>query len=387
MAEESKTPSIETSVESIESSIKLPVVKNSLEKKGVLEFTLENTNVSIANALRRTIISNIPAVVFDTKHEQFQIIKNTTRFNNEILKQRLGCIPIHIKDHKGIDDLLIELNETNDKEALEYITTKNFKIKNITSDTYLTDATRNTIFPSNKLTKSYILFVRLRPKISNDIPGETIQLTSKVKLATAGEDGMYNVVSTCAYGNTPDRVEQEAQWEPIATALEKKGIQGKDIDYKRQNWYTLEAKRYYIDGSFDFKVESVGVYTNTEIVIKACDILINKLNKIKQASTEQTLNLNKETTAMKNCVDIKLVGEDYTIGKVIEYILHYDYYLQEQILSYVGFIKFHPHDDYSVIRMAYSADEQFINANIYNMIEYVCDSGINIFTNLKEYFE
>ena len=124
---------------------------------------------------------DIPTVVFDTNHEQFQIIKNTTRFNNEILKQRLGCIPIHIKNHDGIDDLLIELNETNDKEALEYITTKNFKIKNIPSGTYLTDPTRNNIFPLNKLTKSYILFVRLRPKISNDIPGETIQLTSKVK--------------------------------------------------------------------------------------------------------------------------------------------------------------------------------------------------------------
>ena len=386
MSEASKTPSVETSVESSESSIKLPVVKNPLERKKVLAFTLENTNVSIANALRRTILSDIPTVVFDTNHEEFTITTNTTRFNNEILKQRLGCIPIHIKDHTVTNDLLIELNETNEKESLEYITTKNFKIKNIQSQTYLKEATTKKIFPSNKLTQCYILFVRLRPQISNDIPGETIQLSSRVRVATAREDGMYNVVSTCAYGNTPDRVEQEAQWEPIADALQKKGATGKEIDYQRQNWYTLEGKRYYIDDSFDFKIESVGVYSNTEIIIKACDILINKLNKIKQASAEKTLDLNKEATAMKNCVDIKLVGEDYTIGKVIEYILHYDYYLQEQVLSYVGFIKFHPHDDYSIIRMAYSDDDLFNNANIYDMIGYVCETGINIFTNLKEYF-
>ena len=158
------------------------------------------------------------------------------------------------------------------------------------------------------------------------------------------------------------------------------------MDYKRQNWYTLEAKRHYLDDSFDFKVESVGVYTNTEIVIKACDILINKLKKIKLASGKQTLDLNKDTTAMKNCVDIKLVGEDYTIGKVIEYILHNDYYLTEQVLSYVGFIKFHPHDEYSVIRMAYSDNDLFTDVNIYNMIGYVCESGINIFTSLKDHF-
>ena len=34
------------------------------------------------------------------------------------------------------------------------------------------------------------------------------------------------------------------------------------------------------------------------------------------------MKLNKKTTAMANAGDIILQGEDYTIGKVIEYILH-----------------------------------------------------------------
>ena len=386
MSQTPKSSSVDTSLESTESSIKLPVVKNSLETKGVLQFTLENTNVSIANAIRRTILSDIPIVIIDTKHKKFNILQNTTRFNNEILKQRLGCIPIHIKSFDAINDLIVELNETNNKESLEYITTKNFKIKNITSNTYLTDAATKKIFPSNKLTECYILFTRLRPKISNDIPGETIQIIAKLGIGTAREDGMYNIVSTCAYGNTPDKVEQEAHWHSISENLEQKGINTQDIDYKRQNWYTLEAKRYYKDDSFDFKIESVGVYSNIEIVNKACDILINKLKVIKQASDTQTLELNKDTTAMKNCVDIKLVGEDYTIGKVMEYIIHHDYYLEDQTLSYIGFIKLHPHDDFSIIRMAFTNEELFTNANIYNIIGYICESGINIFTNLKEYF-
>ena len=36
------------------SSIVLPSVKESIETKGILTFTLENSNVSVANALRRT---------------------------------------------------------------------------------------------------------------------------------------------------------------------------------------------------------------------------------------------------------------------------------------------------------------------------------------------
>ena len=105
MSQTPKSSSVDTSLESTESSIKLPVVKNSLETKGVLQFTLDNTNVSIANAIRRTILSDIPIVIIDTKHEKFNILQNTTRFNNEILKQRLGCIPIHIKNLDAINDL------------------------------------------------------------------------------------------------------------------------------------------------------------------------------------------------------------------------------------------------------------------------------------------
>ena len=37
-------------------TIKLPVVNHGIENKGVLSFTLENTNVSIANALRLSLI-------------------------------------------------------------------------------------------------------------------------------------------------------------------------------------------------------------------------------------------------------------------------------------------------------------------------------------------
>ena len=389
MSQESKSPSEESPPVHHFMALPLSVVKNSLEKKGVLYFTLENTNVSIANALRRTILSDIPTVVFNTTVEKgdLVIIKNTTRFNNEILKQRLGCIPIHIKNHDDISDLIVELNETNKKDALEYITTKNLKIKNSTTGTYLVESVIRKIFPANKQTESFILFTRLRPKISKDIPGESIHLEAKLSLGTAKEDGMYNVVSTCAYGNTPDQSLQNVTWESNKAKLTTKGMSGAEIDYKRKNWYALEGKRHFHHNSFDFKIETVGVYSNQEIINKACDIIIQKLEKIKSKCVDNTLVLNKQKTAMKNSADIKLAGEGYTIGKIIEYILHTDYYLAEdRTLSYLGFIKHHPHDDYSTIRMAFIEDDQFNDQNIYKMISYGCQSGIKIFQSLKEYF-
>ena len=62
-------------------------------------FRLSGVNVSLANAVRRTILSDIPMVVFRTtpnEENKCNIIANTSRLNNEIIKQRLSCIPIFI---------------------------------------------------------------------------------------------------------------------------------------------------------------------------------------------------------------------------------------------------------------------------------------------------
>ena len=82
-----------------------PVVENSTEnKQGVLEFTIKNVNVSIVNGLRRTLLTNIPSSVIDSRQSDFYT--NTGRLHNEILKQRLDCIPVHIKDTSVLSDLL-----------------------------------------------------------------------------------------------------------------------------------------------------------------------------------------------------------------------------------------------------------------------------------------
>ena len=62
-----------------------PKIQDLMEENGILTFTLVEVNVSIANALRRTIISDINTTVFKTSpHEENKsvFIINTTRLNN-----------------------------------------------------------------------------------------------------------------------------------------------------------------------------------------------------------------------------------------------------------------------------------------------------------------
>ena len=179
----------------------------------MLMFTLSGVNVSLANAIRRTILSDIPLVVFRTtpyEQNKANIISNTSRLNNEILKQRLSCIPIHIKDIEGfpLKNYQLELNVENITDTTMFVTTENFIIKDISTDKPISESKNREIFPANDYTGYYIDFVRLRPKISDELPGEKIHLTCEFSIGTAKEDGMFNAVSTCSYGFTIDTLAQ-----------------------------------------------------------------------------------------------------------------------------------------------------------------------------------
>jgi DNA-directed RNA polymerase subunit L len=367
------------------SNILLPNVDNSIEQKGILSFTLNNTNVSIANALRRVILADISTVIVDTD-ENIEFHKNTTKFHNEILKQRLGCIPVHIKEHDTIENLEIHVDVQNDIESMRYVTTNDFKIYDKNTENYLDEHATEQIFPADRITDSYILFTRLTPKISNDIPGEVIHFKTTFNIGTALQSGMYNVASTCAYANTPDPVKQNEVWQDREDELEQNGITSTQINYEKANWYTLDAKRYYKKDSFDFKLETIGVYTNIELIHLACDNIIQRLLNIIKLCDSQKLQLINDKTAMKYCVDIRLDNEDYTIGKIIEYILHEQYYKVDKLLSYVGFLKKHPHDDFSIIRIAFNQEEKFTPTNIIAILKFSCQNCINIYQNIKEFF-
>ena len=80
-----------------------PRISDLSQDTNYMEFKLSGVNVSIANALRRIILSEIPTVVFRTSPHERNLVNfeiNTSRMNNELIKQRLSCIPIHINDLK-----------------------------------------------------------------------------------------------------------------------------------------------------------------------------------------------------------------------------------------------------------------------------------------------
>ena len=365
----------------------MPVVEKVSKKGDELSFTLSNVNVSVANSIRRTILSDIPTVVFKTapyEENKSTILVNTSRLNNEIIKQRLSCIPIHVKDIMSfpIKNYLLEVNVENITDSLLFVTTKDFKIRDLKTNNFLSETMTREIFPPNELTGYFIDFVRLRPRISEEIPGEKLHLTCEFSIGTAKEDGMFNVVSTCSYGFTPDDVKINAEIAKKKQVLKDEGKTEQEIKFEIDNWKLLDAMRITIPKSFDFIIQTVGVYDNIDIVMKSLLILDKKLELLHNLISNDELEIQSSLNTMENCFDIILKDEDYTIGKVIEFMLYNIYF--ENTLTFCGFKKMHPHDTYSIIRLAYSEAVEI--STIKGHLQECIAEAINIFKRIRKEF-
>jgi len=332
-----------------------PDIRITSDDGDTLQFQITNVNVSVANGLRRILLSSIPTVVIKTfpyVENKCDIQVNTCRLNNEILKQRLSCIPIHLTDHSiPLDQYLVVVDKKNESDMIEYITTEDFQIVNTTNGKNISKSERDKIFPKNKLTGQYIDFCRLRPKLSDNMEGEHVKFSASMQLATAKENGMFNVVSKSTYGATMDKEAAAAAWADKEKEYNASGMSADDIEYEKKNWYLLEAYRYTVPNSFDFIVETVGVFENRQLIKMACDTMNAKLLAVLE---DDNVVISEANSTIDKCYDITLKNEDYTIGKVLEFIMYTLHYEGDNTLSFVGFRKNHPHDTESVLRIAFA---------------------------------
>lgn len=330
----------------------------------VKRFRITGVDKSVVNAIRRTLVGNLPIIVM--KPQDCEITENTTRFTNEIIKARLACIPVH---HSNIfDKFTISVNHTNQTQQTMYLTTDMFTVEKAGkkyTDTRLFPFYAN-LGLDGKTHHCYIDFMRLRP-------GETLTLTCKTSIGTANESGMYNSVGTCAYGCTQDKEASDRAY--------------KETDGKsKADWDLLNAKRYVVPHSFDFVLESIGVYTNDELLKNANAILNAQFEQCKALTSEK---VEESLTTIQNCFDVKITGDyhlneleirvdgDYTIGKMLEGQIFKKFH---EPITYVAFFKKHPHDKFGILRVAF---EGATVMSVIALVQKTCDECIDILAQLK----
>lgn len=356
-----------------------------------LHFTISNAHMSTANALRRIILSEIPTLVFRTfPHEAnratFHV--NTSRHHNEILKQRLSCIPIHITDPDfEYKDYYCEVNVKNSEEHVIFVTTADFKVKHRDSNLENKELSKK-MFPADTITGEHIDFARLMPRVSNYSEGEELHITADFDMGFAKQDSTFNVCCTCSYGFTPDTVKQDEAWETRVVDQQKSASASASASAPehKENWKLLDAQRIVVANSFDFVVETVGVIKNGDLLRKACDVMKLKCDafiKNIENATMANRNIVPADVTIPNAYNIILRNEDYTLGKALEHMIYCKHYLGEQSLVFCAFKKTHPHDDDSYIQVAFETATADMIGSVANIATSAALDVATIFENLK----
>ena len=91
--------------------------------------------------------------------------------------------------------------------------------------------------------------------------------------------------------------------------------------------------------------------------------MMEKLKKLQDTIQSEPTTIAVSETTIPNSYDITLKGEDYTLGKVIEWMLYSNHY--DKTLNYCGFRKPHPHIDESIIRVGFKNPTDPVNVASY----------------------
>ncbi len=364
-----------------------------------LHVTFNNSDVSITNSLRRVITSNINTLVFrgfPHSENQINILKNTTKFNNEYLKHRISCIPIMNNDESTFSSFCnlyqVELNVTNNSLEKIYVTTKDLKIIDKKTKKEIKENT-NKYFPPDPITGDYILICILYANQNKNEENESIHFIANFDEGNAQQCSTWNVVNHCIHENIKD----ESKIKQHLLNIEDK--------FKKRDFELLDAQRMVIKNQYKLSLESIGIFTNEELMYKACKYILNRLSQISSYLTKQSNHIQSKleyddiandgtlSQELRNefslayCALYKeddfyileIKDDDYTIGKLIE---NYFYQKYRDYISFIGFKKEHPTKKEAYIYIKYNNNEELIIPQLSELLQFLN----KIFTSIQNEF-
>jgi DNA-directed RNA polymerase subunit L len=312
------------------------------DKFGRVTFAIKDVDLSIVNALRRLILTDIPVVGFLGEGEtSLQAVQNNGPLHNEIMLHRLGLVPIHFSDDEteafDSEDYSFELNKSNETATMVNVTSHDFKVSK--ADKELPVKEVNRLFPPNPVTGDHVLITRLRQN-------EALHLKGTALKSTARKHSGFSPVSLCNFKYIEDPVQ--------STKVE--GVLNKERAFLKNE--------YGDPTSFLFEIEVENGLTVKYLVSKALDILTDKLRNI----TTELYNPESEYVSIakaENGVGFEFAfrNEDDTLGNYLQSTMHNHFIRNESNLNrqnkkvtYVGYYCPHPLDN--VMKLKICIDDE-----------------------------
>lgn len=320
-----------------------------------LKIRFTGTDASTVNALRRALLSDVSVPVMHPGSGDvgtISVAANTSLTNNEILKQRLACVPVNLSPEQleAIHEFEGKLEMRNTTDGSIYCTTSDITWSR--NGVPLSKVENDAILPVCQISGRPIRLLALRPPIPPATVGETLEFTVRLKTGSAAEDACFNVVSKSTFFAVPDDAQGRTGWTAKREALLAEDTSEDRLATAERDWYALEARRLTVPGEFEFEAQSVGSYDVASLLKRAASAVISRLNNAAVAVGGADAPITIAAVAMANAWDVELLNEDHTLGGIIETQIHSD--LTRNGLTYCGFSRPHPQQPRSVLRLAFA---------------------------------
>ncbi|KAJ2702884.1 DNA-directed RNA polymerase core subunit rpc40 [Coemansia sp. IMI 209128] len=302
-----------------EVSYSLEELKNALDIKIVhltpteIEFDLIGVDASIANALRRILLADIPTMAIETVY----MINNTGIVQDEVLAHRLGLVPILANPEdfnwKRAEDpptdqntvvfkLFVECFKNQNAAADETDPNKKYIGSSVYSSQLVWDpkgdqATRFADAPVRPIHDD-ILITKLRP-------GQVINCEMHCQKGVGKDHAKFSPVATASYRLLPDiQILQDITGDDaelfrscfppgVVEIVNEGGVRKAKVVNARKDTVSREVLRHKgfegkvrltrVRDHFIFNVESTGAIRPEVLVSKALDVLIEKCDISKAA--------------------------------------------------------------------------------------------------------
>lgn len=378
-------------------------------------FRLANTNITLANVVRRCVLSHTPSVAIRAEppdRSNIVITVNTSGLPHEMVAHRISMLPVRANP-VGFDPELYEFrcDVENKKSKILCVYASDIEVWKRNPDAPLEEPMKQDsaeFFPPDPVTGDTSLIVELAPQWNPSAPNQRLAFTAKASVGVGAEHSRWSPVSVCAYGYTldpsPERIQGvKTKWlrntkkiyvregmskeELVKLSENTKAVKWEDLDVGKQSALTREfntmeiARCYKTDergepNDFTFTIESVGIQP-IPAIMQAGLAALEAIAK-QYSNMDTTLADNVTLTvgdARFPCVDVHFKDEGHTLGNLLETLLIDDHVAGtiEPHITYAGYKVPHPLRKEMFVRIGFpEGDSEVQQQTARSVIAVVC---------------